>query len=223
MIRKWKIVPSKQELEVSNFGEVRYTKTKELLKIYLTGNYPGIWLGKKAYEVHRLMMETFFGPANGLWTNHKDGNKHNNNLENLEYVTPKENEWHKRFILGKNNIPPARPGSKNGWAKLNEDQVTQIRELYKTGKYTYKEIANKFNVKPACIAPIVQGKGWKHIDPDYVKPIIIPNRKIKVEQVRIVKRLQREGKSPKEISDYLNLPYHMVYFITIGKTWRNVE
>ena len=45
-------------------------------------------------KVHRLIMLAFVGPQNGMQINHKDGNKSNNQLSNLEYVTQEENRTH---------------------------------------------------------------------------------------------------------------------------------
>lgn len=44
--------------------------------------------------VHRVVAETFFGLANGMTVNHKNGDKRDNRVENLEYVTASENTSH---------------------------------------------------------------------------------------------------------------------------------
>ncbi len=44
--------------------------------------------------VHRLVAETFLGPREGRTVNHKDGNKRNNAVNNLEYLTAAENTTH---------------------------------------------------------------------------------------------------------------------------------
>lgn len=54
------------------------------------------------------------------------------------------------------------PGSKNGQAKLTEDQVKQIKSLL-AKKISAREIAKKFNVGKTTIGFIKQGKFWTHV------------------------------------------------------------
>lgn len=57
-------------------------------RVSLSKNHKAIWI-----KVHRLVMLAFVWPSN-LHVNHKDWNKTNNNIENLEYVTRSENQLH---------------------------------------------------------------------------------------------------------------------------------
>ena len=68
----------------------KISKTKKgYLKVMLT-DLNGI---RKGFFVHRLVLATYFKESK-LQVNHKDGNKENNNLSNLEYVTNRQNVIH---------------------------------------------------------------------------------------------------------------------------------
>jgi hypothetical protein len=62
--------------------------------------YTAIGDEKKKRTVHRMMMEAFFG-ASDLAVNHKNGNRRDNRIENIEYCTFKENSRHAVDVLGK--------------------------------------------------------------------------------------------------------------------------
>lgn len=111
-------------------------------------------------KIHRLVLEAFIGlrPA-GLEGRHIDGNKRNNRLDNLEWATHKVNE------LDKYKHDTIMCGSKNGYAKLTESAVLEIRALWKKSRFTYNQsvLARMFNVGQYCIWSIIHRKRWKHI------------------------------------------------------------
>lgn len=80
---------------VSTFGNVLSLKQKEpaVLKPQNTGKgYYYVDLEGKQYKIHRLVANAFLtNPDKKPVVHHRDGNKHNNRLENLEYATYKEN------------------------------------------------------------------------------------------------------------------------------------
>lgn len=112
-MEKWKPIKGYENLYiVSNTGKIKTVsrtvqrsrngclpvKEKELAQYKDKYGYMGVSLqkdGKRRTEkVHRLVLMSFNPDCSGKQVNHKDGNKTNNNLENLEWVTPSENIKH---------------------------------------------------------------------------------------------------------------------------------
>lgn len=60
--------------------------------------------GRKNFTIHRLLMLTFVGGGEGLVINHKDGDRLNNSLDNLEWVTRSQNCQHSKTINGYKRI-----------------------------------------------------------------------------------------------------------------------
>ena len=80
-------------VEVSGHGDVRFNG--KLLKQYYCNGYMQVKVSGKQIYVHRLVAQAFIpNPDNKPQVNHKDGNKANNNVNNLEWVTNKENISH---------------------------------------------------------------------------------------------------------------------------------
>ena len=83
---------------VSNYGNIKY-KNKILKKYKTSGNYDYVSISinnkTKHFKVHRLVAETCIPNLdNKPQVNHIDGNKQNNKVENLEWVTNSENIIH---------------------------------------------------------------------------------------------------------------------------------
>jgi hypothetical protein len=140
------------------FIEGRIRKQRKDLKGYLS-----LSLHKnkkeKSFKVHRIVLTVFDRPPKeGEEGNHKDGNKSNNYLENIEWVTHKQNCEHRDNILGKH-----QRGENNNQAELTEEQIKGIGILLKEGKLLQKEIAEKFNVSGMNIGRIKTGKLWSHV------------------------------------------------------------
>ena len=77
---------------VSNMGQV---KSRDQVMRQTKHGYCKVDLSrggvKKRFSVHRLVMASFVGEAEGMVVDHIDGDVRNNNLDNLEYVTHSEN------------------------------------------------------------------------------------------------------------------------------------
>ena len=152
---------------VSDRGRVFNYKFKKFLKPLKNGcGYFTVNLCKngnsKLHTIHRLVALAFIlNPENKRTVNHIDGIKTNNFVLNLEWNTHAENNKHAMDTGLKK--PTCLKGIKNGNSKLSEDQVLEIRRLYKTGNYYQKELGKIFGVSDVLIVYIVNRKNWKHI------------------------------------------------------------
>lgn len=114
----------------------------------------------KHYILSNLIGKHFIpNPDNKFAINHKDGNKLNNNINNLEWLSVSENLKHAhRTGLIDNK------GSKNPNHKLTEADILQIRKLFPPAfDYTQVDIARIYNVNKGQISCIIKRKTWSHI------------------------------------------------------------
>jgi hypothetical protein len=126
--------------------------------------YVSVWDNGEQYLEHRKLAELFIpNPNNKSCVNHKDGNRCNNNLDNLEWVTYSENHIHAHRVLGRKlsgnainmvNGKYKREGHPS--SKLNEKQILEI----KNSKLTGIELSNIYNVSRSLISMIKNNKRW---------------------------------------------------------------
>ena len=116
----------------------------------------------KKIFAHRLIL-MLFNPVenmNELQVNHKDGNKQNNHLDNLEWVTQSENQKH-----AFSNGLISRKGENNSQAKLTEDEVLEIVDMLKS-KEKVKYISEKFHISESAVYLIKNKKKWIYLTKD---------------------------------------------------------
>ena len=148
------------EYEITRDGRIISHKkvTPKELKPYLDRDgYKRVTLilnGKsKHYSVHRLVATTYLiNEGNKPEVNHIDGNKLNNDLSNLEWVTRSENT--KKAYDNKQLVALGKP-------KLTPELVKEIRENKEN--LNREQLARKYNVSCGCIQHIRRGRTWKNI------------------------------------------------------------
>lgn len=159
--------------EVSNLGNVRsvdkttrdgrFWKGREIKKHRAGQGYLRAVLCVDGMShhlyIHRLVAEAFvLNPDNKPEVNHKDGNKHNNVVSNLEWVTKSENGLHSYRELG-------RKPSRNALGKPSPRRkftVNQVREIRKDRRFN-KDIAKDYGVSDSTIAAIKRRKNYRDV------------------------------------------------------------
>lgn len=153
--------------EVSNYGNVRSNSRKKRGKalkptISERGYYTVTLLNgdkRRLYFIHSLVLTHFVGPrSNGEQADHKDADKTNNHVSNLQWLSQSENRK-KQTTQGGDSY-----GESNGQAKLCDDAVREILETKKISKarnWGAARLARKFGVHQATIYRVVSGANWK--------------------------------------------------------------
>ena len=134
----------------------KHTKKRLGGKILSPKRYPRINLNGDYFLIHQVVARTFIpNPNNYQQVNHIDGNKLNNRVDNLEWVSNQQNRDH----AVKNRL--IAYGEKIGMSKLTLEQVKEIQTLANSGEYTQKQIANKFNICQQTVSKIKLNKTWQ--------------------------------------------------------------
>ena len=113
---------------------------------------------RKSFKVHRLIAETFIPRPIRFEVNHKNFDKTDCRVENLEWLTSKENVRHS----SKHNVGHPK-GELAGNAKLTNEKVREMRRLRTDKKVSYKELGKMFGVDDSVISRIINRQTWSHI------------------------------------------------------------
>ena len=154
---------------ISSCGKLKNSRTGKLLRFmlhphgYLHCSIKPNGRDGKSYclKIHREVAKAFIpNPDNKPQVNHIDGNKQNNSVSNLEWVTSQENMIHAH----KNNLIDVNHGIDCVGSKATEDDVREIRKLQASSKFwTNRKLAEKFNLGKTTIHSIISGTSWKHL------------------------------------------------------------
>lgn len=175
----WKPVNGYEELyEVSSLGRVisrNYRRTGNRQEL-------GQWISAYGYKivhltnggktrtvgVHRLVARAFIpNPNNKKEVNHKDGNKENNVVKNLEWVSRNENQRHKYRILG---YPPVRARCKPVANITTGEQFDSVRAAARAYKTAHSNIARAIERGIRCKGCYwTNGSGYGLISGDTIK------------------------------------------------------
>lgn len=164
-----------EQYQISTFGRVKSLKRKseKILSLDKDRNgYMNVKLSKdgviRKFKVHRLVALAFIAnPDNLPEVNHKDGNKANNCIDNLEWTTRSQNMRH-AYDTGLKEVSEESGGvsygEHNGRHKLTQQYVDIIRELYipNDPQYGGRALARKYGIGKTTIQAILHNQTWKN-------------------------------------------------------------
>lgn len=147
----WKQIGS-STYDVSNMGRIR-RGNKILAGSHHNDGYVFATIDGRQIPIHAFVAREFIPNPKGLpEVNHKDGNKLNNSVENLEWTDRSGNQKH-AVDLG---LQPKGLTTYTG--KFTHEQREEIKELWNSGKHTRREIAKMYGVSHTCINDILNNK-----------------------------------------------------------------
>ncbi len=154
-IEEWRQVDN-LPYEVSSEGKVRRGGRVLRPRVHSKG-YLRIWLsanGKRSDEyIHRLVANAFLGAAGaGMHVDHINGDRADNRLANLRWLTPDENR----------SLRHLARGSRNGSAKYSEQLIRSIKSCFGKGA-TDRLIADKFGVTRRFVNAVRNQRIWRHV------------------------------------------------------------
>lgn len=159
----WKDIPGVCQgyYKVSSDGRILSVRKNKEIKT--SGRYKSFeaCINGTSYfvRVHQAVASAFIGECpKGMQVAHLDGNKHNNNKDNLAYVTPKENISHK-ILHGTHQF-----GENASRSKLTGVIVSQIKQKINHHEF-YDDIAKEFDVHRDTIQKIALEQRWTEIEP----------------------------------------------------------
>ena len=152
MKEEWQDIPGFPRYQANANGQIRSCATGDWKVLKPTphsiSGYASVTL--RVYgraitrSVHRLIASTFLGAPSGRDVNHRNGNKQDNRLENLEYLSRGDNHRH-----------AYRTGLRDPvGAILTDEQRTEIQSM--AGKVYQDEIARLYGVSTATVKSVIR-------------------------------------------------------------------
>lgn len=222
MTEIYKIVPDTEGMySISNLGNVRNNTTMYILNPFVTAReYLQVSIqftsraNRISIDVHKLVIRAFVpNPDCKPYANHKDGVKTNNRADNLEWVTPAENNEHavKMGLISS--------GEDSYLHILKENEVLEIICKLKNGSRNI-ELAREYKVAHNTIDDIRCNRTWRYIER---APIISngPVKKLSGEMIPTIREMFIDGLRDCDIAKQFGVATATINQIRNGKTWKN--
>jgi hypothetical protein len=173
MIEEWREVKGWPEYAISNLGRVKRVAPSRNgqavvgairkpvnLSGYLAVTLSAAGKGRVLVLVHRLVALAFLGepPHPDMEVNHKDADRQNARLDNLEWVSRSDNHRH-AYREGYANAK----GEANGYSKLTEAAVIDIRTRGRSDRGNWEELAAEHCVSFGTVRDVCTMRTWRHV------------------------------------------------------------
>lgn len=225
IIEDWKPVANWPGYEVSSLGNVRsldrHITTRTNVRFYkgrilkptkLKDGYNGVsFSGKRTYKIHRLVAQAFIpNPEAKLEVNHKNGNKLDNRVENLEWSTRAENARHAAL----NGLMAA--GERGPYAVHDDAKVSAIKAAIKANpEMRHADVGAMFGVSQTYVSMVA--RGWRTT----LRRCEIKRRPQATPEV--IRAIRSAVGTQKELVARFGMSYPNIYLIKARKIWRHVE
>ena len=141
-------------------GIIYGTRGQVLIPCKTHNGYYTVTVNNKRQKIHRLILMTYTNcDGKGLQVNHKDGDKSNNKVSNLEWSTPKENTAHAEKLGLRTHIQTKVRKDR----KLSDEEVLLIRKCLKEGISTVEIKKICKNANPKNIYSIKNNLSYKAV------------------------------------------------------------
>jgi hypothetical protein len=201
---------------VSNLGRVKSGFTGGIMSPAINGGgylYVTLFNTKGKYNkmIHRMVAIAFIeNPENKAQVNHKDGDKRNNVLENLEWNTQFENMRHSVDM----DLSPR--GSSSYLTKLTEADVLKIRGAFSSG-VPRGVLSADYGIDRGGLSGILLGRTWKHVGGPLANKVV----KLTKEDIPVIRKMFADSLKDGEIAAHFGVARGTIQQIRVGKNWKN--
>lgn len=218
-----KIIEGSNGYCVTSDGRVINSQNKEM-KLDDSANYLRVQIiyqngAVKKESIHRLVAKAFLpNTENKPDVNHIDGNKFNNHVNNLEWVTKSENMVHAR----ENNLIPV--GSETYNSKYSDEQISEACRLMQEG-YRNCDVCKILDLPKNIVSQLRNGVIWNHIRSKY-KIKTVKQKRASIDTVAWICRKLQEGSSVNEILEVATtnaVTASLIYDIKSRKTYKDIS